>query len=740
MTARAQPADKKCLQALQEPINLHKAGLLQEAEKGYLAVLRRWPTEPLACFNLGVLKVQCKQAADSLPYFKRLVEMQPAEPRYWLAYIDALIQAGQSGAVAEVVARARRHGGLSQQAVAAIETRLSAPAPEQLSILLEAFNAGRYAECEQQARMLTEHFPPHALSWKVLGAALNAQRRFAEAVAAMQKCVELTPDDAEAYNNQGAFLNELSRYDEAVNCFQHALRLRPDYPEAHNNLGNAYKAQNKLGDAEACYRRALSLRAESPVAQHNLAQTLLARGQYPEAVAAYRQVIDKDPRHVEAHLNLGCALHRQGLLQEAEAAYRAALELRPDFVEALVNLGGVLQDRSQHNAAESCYREALRWAPDNFLALNNLGASLKLQGRFAESESVCRQALARCPNSALALLNLGNALSEQGQLAEAKSVFESAIAQDPDFAEAHHGLADALLFSGDIEAARLAYRKTAELGSGTIRLDAVIGMAVLDFLDNDPAASRTWLESMRDMANRAGPGSSIAANYWVYLDQLLGHQPESAGQPALKTMAVIGESHALAAHGLRVRYHGADYDCRTHWISGCKQWHLGNEQMNKFKRRFTALLAQLPPQSTILLCIGEIDCRPDEGILKAWRASPGKTLGDVAQATAEGYLRFVDLTARPYGHRLIISGIPCTNLDLEKLPEGTGEQLVAVIRSLNASLRTLTHAYGMDFLDVFALSDRGDGIADGSRHLDRYHLHPASLIEAFAVAGGESVS
>ncbi|MCG2579096.1 tetratricopeptide repeat protein [Dechloromonas sp. XY25] len=734
MTARAQPIDKKCLQALQETLNLHKAGLLREAEKGYLAVLKRWPMEPLACYNLGVLKVQSKQATESLPYFKRLVETRPVESQYWLAYIDALIQSGQSDVVAGVVERAKRQARLSPQAIAAIEMRLSGPPPEALRALLDDFNSGRHTECEQQARQLSETFPQHALSWKVLGAALHAQQRFADALAAMQKCAELMPDDAETCNSLGAIVNELKRHDEAIRYFQRALQLNPDYPEAHNNLGNAFKAQSNVSEAEACYRRAVAIRADFSVAQNNLAQILLTSGKYPEAIAVYRQILDKDSRNTDAYLNLGSAFHLQGALEEAEAAYRTVLELNPGFVEAHVNLGNVLQDKLQHGAAESCYREALRHAPDNFLALNNLGASLKLQGRFPESEDACRQALALSPHNALALLNLGNALSEQGKFEEAKTALRGAIAQAGNFAEAHYSLADTSLFSSEIEAARRAYLTTAELASGTIRLDAIIGLAVLDFLDSKPAACRDRLESIREIVTLAGPGSSIAANYWFYLDQLLKQHPEPAGlPPAGNAMEVIGESHALAAHGLRVGYHGTDYHCRAHWISGCKEWHLGNDHPNKFKHRFTALLAELPRQSTILLCIGEIDCRPDEGILKAWRASPGKSISDIARSTAEGYLRFVDRTARPYGHQLIVSGVPCTNLDLADFPEEHGKQLVEVIRSLNTHLRTLTGTYDMDFLNVFTLSDRGDGIADGTKHLDRYHLLPASIAKAFTL-------
>jgi hypothetical protein len=37
----------------------------------------------------------------------------------------------------------------------------------------------------------------------------------------------------------------------------------------------------------------------------------------------------------------------------------------------------------------------------------------------------------------------------------------------------------------------------------------------------------------------------------------------------------------------------------------------------------------------------------------------------------------------------------------------------------------------MGFLDVYALTDRGDGIAGGDWHTDTHHLSPDALAEAF---------
>ena len=144
-------------------------------------------------------------------------------------------------------------------------------------------------------------------------------------------------------------------------------------------------------------------------------------------------------------------------------------------------------------------------------------------------------------------------------------------------------------------------------------------------------------------------------------------------------------------------------------------------------------MAQLPPRSTILLTIGEIDCRPNEGILKAWKKYPDKPLDDVVQATVTGYVQYVAGIAAQHGHQMIIGGVPATNIPLNTLTADVAEQLVHLIRVFNAMLKDRTLAAGMDFLDVYALTDRGDGTASGQWHIDDVHLTPSAMVEAFKV-------
>ena len=105
-----------------------------------------------------------------------------------------------------------------------------------LNSLLDHYQNGRYGDAEKLALSITQEFPRHQFSWKVLGAILALTGRKTESVNASQKAVELSPKDAEAHSNLGSMLKELGRLDEAeVRCRQ-AIALKDDFPDAHSTL------------------------------------------------------------------------------------------------------------------------------------------------------------------------------------------------------------------------------------------------------------------------------------------------------------------------------------------------------------------------------------------------------------------------------------------------------------------------------------------------------------------------
>ena len=110
------------------------------------------------------------------------------------------------------------------------------PSQQQLNDLLKYYQTKQYDKAEKLAQSITEEFPKHPFSWKVLAAALKQNGRVDESLVASQKSVQLDPRDAEAYYNLGIVLQELGRLDEAQAIYKKAIKLKPDH-RAHNNLG-----------------------------------------------------------------------------------------------------------------------------------------------------------------------------------------------------------------------------------------------------------------------------------------------------------------------------------------------------------------------------------------------------------------------------------------------------------------------------------------------------------------------
>ena len=379
MTTNVTPQRPESLtveQALQQAIAHHQAGQLQEAERLYRAILQTQPNHPDANHNLGVLAMQVKQPAAGLPHFKAALEANPTQGQYWLSYIDALIQTGQTDAARQILAQGRSRG-LQGATIEALAGRLeelvgSKPSPQEINTLLTLFNERRYHEAATLAQVLTVRFPLHGFGWKVLGASFKQMGRSVDALANMQKAATLSPNEAEAHSNLGVILQDLGQLDAAVVSYRRALEIKPDFAEAHSNLGNALRDLWQLDDAVASYRRALEIKPDYAEAHSNLGIALRDLGQLDAAVVSYRRALEIKPDYAEAHSNLGNALRNLGKIDAALGSCSHALQIKPDCAEMHVNFGNALKDVGRLDEAEASYRRALSLMPSLYLAHSNL--------------------------------------------------------------------------------------------------------------------------------------------------------------------------------------------------------------------------------------------------------------------------------------------------------------------------------------------------------------------------------
>jgi protein O-GlcNAc transferase len=377
-------------EALESAIEFQDAGRYPEAEEFYLAILRDEPLHPLANHNMGQLVLHGKYPASSLSYFLAALESDPANCRYWAAYIGALIRLGSMSLAGEALSLARQQG-LQGSELDAVAVRLEGagalpvvavspdvlqacqePDAESINELMRLFAQAEYAETVTLAKSMTEHCSLHGFGWKMLGAAYLQLGYVQDALQALQKAATFLPNDADLYSNLGLAFRASGRTGEAYASCQRSLQLRSDFAEGHNNLGILLHDLGRFDDACASYARAIRLKPDFAEAHNNLGNSTRELGRLVEAEASYRQALRFKPDYAEAYSNLALTLRESGRLNEAQACLMLALQIRPDYAEAYCNLAGVLMESCQLNAAAENLRRALLIRPDSATLHSNL--------------------------------------------------------------------------------------------------------------------------------------------------------------------------------------------------------------------------------------------------------------------------------------------------------------------------------------------------------------------------------
>jgi tetratricopeptide (TPR) repeat protein len=738
-------------QALQQGVAAHKEGKLQDAERLYRAILQSQPLHPDANHNLGVLAVSVNKADAALPLFKTALKANPKIEQFWLSYISALIKEQQFENAKQVFEQAKTQG-MAEEKLNALEERLALivqaptsslseqknsltfsekrkklaeqktrtkttkqnlkannPSQKQLGTLLEHYQNGRLSDAEKLATSISHEFPRHNFSWKILGAVFKATGRNSEAVNANQTAVALSPQDAEAHYNFGNTLKELGRLDEAEASYTQTIALQPDYAEAHSNLGN----------------------------------TLQELGRLDEAEATFRQVIALKPNYTEAHSNLGNTLQELGRLDQAEASFRKAIALKPDFADAHYNLGNTLKEIGRLDEAEASFRKAIALKPDFAVAHYNLGNMLKELGRLDKAEVSYTQAIALKPDYAEAHSHLGTTLQELGRLDEAEVSLRQAIAFKPDFVEAMFNFSITQSYMNNLEAEIVSLQNVLRIDSDDYGLRAGVNLAICNFLKGDLTESKKHLLAATKIQEKTSSESKNERVYWGYLSNILkSHEHKylaNKKEKNDKNLYVLGESHSLTSHHLRIQNSEVNFFCSARLIKGCKQWHLGNAFRNQYKHQFESIFCALPKHSYVLLAIGEIDCRLETGIIAHKKKFPEKQIKEIILTTVENYLTYIVNNNSDCQHKVVIQGVPCPNIDIRNRSQKDIKQLVEVIRIFNYELKMQSKEKGFRFLDTYQLTNKGDGLSTGSWHMDDYHLSPEGMEEAWRrYASGKS--
>ncbi len=339
MKRRPPPAPKSkagLLQALQQAVQLHQQGRLNQAEHHYKGILAAQPNHFGAKHLLGVLRYQQGRNQEALDHISAALKLNPNS------------------------AAALSNFGL-------VLAKLGRPADA-----LASYDKALWLK------------PDYAEALNNRGNALRDLNRPAEALASYDKALALKPDYVDALCNRGIALRELKRPAEALASYDKALAPKPDHAEAHWDRGNALRDLKRPAEALASYDRALALKPDYVQALCNRGDALVDLKRPADALASCDEALAIKPDYVDALNSRGNALRDLNRPADALASYDEALALKPDYVEALCNRGNALVDLKRPADALASYDKALALKPDYAEAYWSQSLCLLLMGHFEQ--------------------------------------------------------------------------------------------------------------------------------------------------------------------------------------------------------------------------------------------------------------------------------------------------------------------------------------------------------------------
>lgn len=158
---------------------------------------------------------------------------------------------------------------------------------------------------------------------------LIAERRFAEAEAALARSLELNKDYTPAYTAYAALLAEQNKTDEAIEKYKAVLQRNPRDAGTFVLIGMLEDGRGNFDAAAENYRKALEVNPNMPIAANNLAWIYAAhgKGSLDEAVSLAQNLIEKYPNEAGYADTLGWAFYKKGVHELALAQAKRAVAL-----------------------------------------------------------------------------------------------------------------------------------------------------------------------------------------------------------------------------------------------------------------------------------------------------------------------------------------------------------------------------------------------------------------------------
>lgn len=291
-----------------------------------------------------------KKYDQALPRFQKALEMgfqSAADIQYYIAVCYGMLQ---------------DRGGQEKAALQAVQsgTQFQGEANYQLGNAL--YNQKKYDQAIGALDKSLQLKPSVRDAYFDLYRIYRLLNRDEDAIAIMKRRIQEDPKDLQAYLNL-SWISSLSDHpQEAVEAARQATKLKPEESTGLTNMCRAYNDLKLYDSAVQACNDALKIKPGDGETYLYLARAKEAQNRSSEATVFFERAVTgltdytrQFPDNADGFYLLGNAYYATGQRNKAITAYLKALELSPRYVKARFNLGYIYAQLGDHKSAREQY-------------------------------------------------------------------------------------------------------------------------------------------------------------------------------------------------------------------------------------------------------------------------------------------------------------------------------------------------------------------------------------------------
>ena len=281
----------------------------------------------------------------------------------------------------------------------------------------------------EQAQRLSPQSAEVVIKQSQLDVQLNHPKR---AVTRLREFLKKYPEHTGVEERLAALYMQQGAVESAIRIYQDLDRQRPHHVALQLMLGRLFYKKGAFKEAEHYFRNAYQWEPQGESHAFYLAAVLEVQGKLKEAAALYQRVPSGDATWVQAQLALASMALRRGAYAQVEQKMHALVQQHPEEAHAWVLLSSAYLGEKKYQKLLDQTQGGLALQPVSARLVMNRAIALEHFKRYDEVEHVLQGLLKTQPNHAEALNFLGYTYAEQGiKLQQATQYIEHALKIKP---------------------------------------------------------------------------------------------------------------------------------------------------------------------------------------------------------------------------------------------------------------------------------------------------------------------